>query len=908
MLRRAVLAMLGILLIGGLIAQGVEELAELHVTTITLDPPSSITRGIEVEIRARVMNTGQRNADPVDVGFFYRPMGGSSSWTLASTVSGASLAPSQEDYLEVTFTLGTLDLDLGAYEIRIVADPLNQITEIDELNNELITSFRLVESTLGLADLQPISLSYSPTNPDSSDDMLPWNVSSTIENPTSTQAGAFTVAFHVDGVEFDRQFLFALPANSTVEVLGEFDPFLLGLDAGTYTIQVIVDPDEQVYEQDEANNSISSALTLLSPDLYPTRLAFDKSVVRLDEEVRITADIANGGEGTAKNIDVGFYLDHVRFAMVQVPILGRGLSATVEAILSPDDVGLLTSPEIHEIEIIIDPNNAIPELDEANNVMTRPLTILEPGVREPELHPESIEIGPASPVELGRTDTVTVSAVVSNTGRAAAEDFDVTFFYRVKGGLRWEAFPCSGDAGCADVDLASGIQTKLTGILPVLLLPPGIYEVRVLVDAGSAVSELDETNNEMITTLTLLAARLPDLTFSLTQPVGVEPSTQVHRGQTVRFTPSITNVGDLDAGDFFVRFSYQNVSDAAIAQQAGQAPEFRTAFFSPSADMQVRALEIGETAEIPVLLETRDLDPGQYLVQMEIDPAIGSDSFGRVQERNELNNVYATQLFILGADLSVIGVETEPDGIVQRGEPLEISTTVINTGVTPAGSFTVGLKIFHATEDLQPIQIWTCGDESGADCMGPEFFAFVRLPGIDLLVPEIAQCSLDTTDLVAGDYVIQVIVDAEDTVGEHNEANNIAEFLITIVGDEAIDGGTAPIGEGADLSIRSFHAVQQIEDANRSQAWATIVNQGTEDTEPFYARFYYLDAVGERVTLPRIRVGALLAGADRSVLQVFDTSTLAPGYHVVGIEIDLDNVIPETDEANNTRQTDLLIR
>jgi len=275
MLKRAVLTMV-ILLVGGLIVQGVEELAELHVTTITLDPPSSITQGVDVEIRARVMNTGQRNADPLSVGLFYRPMSGSSSWILAEIIDDATLAPSQDDYLEVIFTLDTQALELGAYEIRIVADPLNQITEVDELNNELLTSFLLIASSLGLPDLQPTSLTYSRTNPESSDDMLPWNVATTVVNPTPTQAGAFTVAFLLNGVEFDRQFLFALPTNGSVEVIGEFDPFILGLDPGTYDISVVVDPDDQVLEQDEANNTIAGALTLLSPDLYPISLAFDK--------------------------------------------------------------------------------------------------------------------------------------------------------------------------------------------------------------------------------------------------------------------------------------------------------------------------------------------------------------------------------------------------------------------------------------------------------------------------------------------------------------------------------------------------------------------------------------------------------------------------------------------------------
>ncbi|MCK5828307.1 hypothetical protein KAH43_07280, partial [Candidatus Bipolaricaulota bacterium] len=799
MLKRAVLAML-ILLMGSLIVQGVEELAELHVTTITLDPPSAITQGVDVEIHTRIMNTGQRTADPVNVALFYRPMSGSNSWVLAQSIDGASLPPSQEDYLAVTFTLDTQSLELGTYEIRVVADPLNQISEVDELNNELLTSFLLIASSIGLPDLQPVFLTYTRTNPESSDDMLPWNVTTTVENPTPSQAGAFTVAFLLDGVEFDRQFLFALPADSTVEVVGEFDPFILELTPGTYQISAVIDPDEQVAEQDEANNSIAGALTLLSPDLYPISLAFDKSVLRLDEEMRVTAQVANGGEGTAKNIDVGFYIDHVRFALVQIPVLGRGLTTSIEATLSPDIVGLIDAPKAYKIEIVVDPINVLPELDEANNRMARSITILEPGVRQPELHLESIELGPASPIELGRTDTVTLSAVVRNSGRAVAEDFDVSFYYRVKGGLRWEEVPCSGESSCSSLVLSSGMQSKLVSILPVVLLQPGIYEVRVFVDSGSAVSELDESNNEMVTSLTLLAARLPDLAFSYIQGISVEPSTQVHRGQTIRFTPTITNLGDVDAGDFFVRFSYQNMSDAANAAQIGQQAEFRTSFFSPGSSIQVQSLAIGETAEIPVLLETRDLAPGQYLVQMEIDPAVGSSADGQVIERNESNNMMSSQIAVLGPDLAALDLYTLPNGMIDQSQTnsIDVVSTIINSGITPAGEFTVKFQLLNVDDiGFVPIRVHSCG--GAADCGTSEFFGEVTLPGIGPLVPEQVRCSLDLTnlDLEPGQYIVRVLVDCEGGIGsdglcvgqvnEHNELNNLLEMPIVIAGRRAID-------------------------------------------------------------------------------------------------------------------------
>ena len=1194
MLRRAVLTML-ILLVGSLIVQGVEELAELHVTTITLDPPSAITQGVNVEIHARVMNTGQRSADPVNVGLFYRPMYGSNSWILVESIDGANLAPSQEDYLSVIFTLNTQILELGTYEIRVVADPLNQIPEVDELNNELLTSFLLIASSIGLPDLQPVSLAYTRTNPESSDDMLPWNVTTTVENPTPTQAGAFTVVFLVDGVEFDRQFLFALPSDSTVQVVGELDPFILELDPGTYDISVVVDPDEQVLEQDEANNSIAGALTLLSPDLYPISLAFDKSVLRLDEEMRVSAQIANGGEGTAKNVDVGLYIDHVRFALIQIPVLGRGMTASIEATLSPDMVGLVDAPEMYEIEIVVDPTNVLPELDEANNRMARSITILEPGVRQPELHLESIELGPASPVELGRTDTVTLSAVIRNSGRSIAEDFDVSFYYRVKGGLRWEAIPCSGESSCSSLDLASGMQAKLVSILPVILLQPGIYEVRVLVDSGSVVDELDESNNELITSLTLLAARLPDLVFSYAEAIRVEPSTQIHRGQTIRFTPTITNMGDLDAGDFLVRFSYQNMADAANASLIGQQAEFRTSFFSPDSSIQVRSLAIGETAEIPVLLETRDLAPGQYLVQMEIDPAMGSSAGGQVAERNESNNILSSQIAVLGPDLAALDLYTVPGGVVDQSliDSIDVVSTIINSGVAPAGEFVVKFQLLSVDDTgFAPVRVHSCGES--ADCGAPEFFGEVTLPGIGTLVPEQARCSLDLSslDLEPGQYVIRVLVDCQGGLGpdgmclgqvaEHNELNNLLEIPLVISGRRAVDlsvesvvmtsnadaitvefeatirnvgvesaesfgavlrlfgtladcvdsnprtcevpvfeqviqipglgghatydvvwtvdlpnidvlaeltdiyiarvdldcdgivddacrghieesdesnnffetpvvisgwravdlsvanlaitfedntdlatftatvvnsgvksangfnvslrllgvladcansdpltcevpvfeqilavpgldsdatydvvwtidlatidgvadltdiyiaqvdvdcdatfdgvcqghitesdeannsirselpleaGVVSSVGEGADLSIQSFHALELSGAApSTTQIWATILNSGSEDTGEFYVVFYYINAGGVRVDIDEVRVRGLAAGADTAVLRQFDTSSLDSGYYVAGILVDIDNDVPETDESNNSRETDLRIR
>jgi len=917
MLRGAVLT-IAVLLLSGLIVQGVEELAELHVAMLTLNPPSAITRGLDIEVHARLMNTGQRPAESFSVGFFYRPANGAGSWMLVSTEDDATLAPSQDDMLEVVFTLPTLEMELGIYEIRVVADPLNQIPEVDEFNNELQTSFTLVESSIGLPDLQPASLSYTPTNPESSDDMLPWNVSATIQNPAETAAGAFSIVFYVNDVEFDRKFLFALPAGGETDVIGELDPFLLGLNAGTHEISVVVDVDDQVLEQDESNNMILGALTLLSPDLYPTALMFGKTVVRLDEEIEITATIANDGKGTAKDVDVAFYVDHVRFGLVRIPLLGRGLDTEIKAILSPEQLGLIADAAPHEIRIEVDPNDALPELDEANNEMTRTLTILPPGVKKPELHPESIELNPPSPVELGRSDAVTVSTVIRNTGRADALGFDVSFAYRVKGGLRWETFPCTGDDSCNEITLPAGMQTKLVGLLPVVLLPPGVYEFRVLVDADSIIDELDENNNAMSTSMTLLAARLPDLTLCPTSLIMIEPSTSVHRGQTIRITPCVGNYGDLDAGPFLVRFSYQNQFDAATAQ----VDEFRTAFFSPGSDMQVRSLAIGETAEIPVLLETKDLLPGQYLVQIEIDPSLDDTISGQVRERNETNNLLSTQVSILGPDLAPLDLYTIPSGVIDQSaiNEIEVVSTILNSGVAPAGEFTVKFELLAVDElGVVPSRVYTCDGEVG--CADDGYFGQVTLPGIGTLVPEQVRCSIDLedSDLEPGQYVVRILVDCDGDltpegvcagkVAEHNELNNFLDLPIVISGVRATD-----------LTVTEI--VVQPDEDDELIIRATIENLGIETAAAFDAflrmTHYPAQCPDEAETCPEVVYAAPILVPGLGGFESFEIRwTLEPellqalpaGEYTIEVSADCDGDfdegvcvghIEESDEANNS--------
>ena len=931
MKRRMVLPAIALLLVGLWViqvGQGAEDLAELYVTKIVLDPPSTINRGEVVEVYARVMNTGTRSADNFNISFFHRHQNSTGNWTLEETVEGISLPPSHQDFYEVTFYLDTMDMDLGTYDLRIVADSANHISETDELNNELRTTMTVQDSSLGLPDLQPVSLSYAHANPGTSDDMEPWNVTTQVRNLGEVQAGQFTIAFLVDGIEFARQIRFVLPAGGVTDITAELDPQSLLLEPGTHQIRAILDPDDEIVEQNEGNNTVSGSLTLQSVELVPLSLVFDRSLVRLDEEIRVSAEIRNDGDGVAKDVEVAFYVGHIRFATDKIDILGRGMTGEVEGILNPEREGLTDAPALYDIRVVVDPNDMLHEFDEANNAMNRTLTIHPPEEKKPELHPESIQLSPPSPAELGLAQSVTVTTTIKNTGRAPAEGFDVAFYYRVKGGLRWNEFPCSDAVGCQELNLAPDLQSSHVGVL--LLPTAGVYEIRVLVDSANAIGELDEANNELITTLTVLASRLPDLAFCQTGAVLVEPSTQVQLGQTVRITPCITNLGEQDAGPFTVRFTYctASVTTSGTTTTVQCVDIGSTEHFSPSAEVEVDGLAIGERVFVPVMFETSGLRAGRYQLRIEID----RDDYVREPEGGWPNVLDGTVLTVHGPDLAIAGLSTSPEGAVDQTQVdvIEVAATILNVGVLPTGEFTVRFRLSRVEElGTVPVRVHACDDTNAGSCHEADYFGVVTLPGIGVLVPEQVRCTLDLeeADLPPGEYIITAEVDCEGDVdgdgvcdgrvAEHNEANNAQQIPIILVGTRL-----------PDLAVDSLAAdppaIADWQEVDSIDIIATVSNPGVKAADPFDVRLrvYRIDPsvncdgrmplecaeltyTGAKSLVGMIRddVRDVIWSVDRSAFQ-------EPGTYIIRVDVDCDRIVDaecvgrvvESNEGNNSAE------
>ncbi len=885
----------------GWVGQGSNGLAELTLRKIVLEPPSAVTRGEVVAVHAWAMNTGERPAGEFRTEFFYRRQNEGESWISFHSVLIPNLPPSQQDLLEIrdegrTIGFDTSNVEVGTYEIRVVVDSNGLIPEWDKTNNELVTTLTVLPSRAGFPDLQPVSLSFDPPTPAGGQLVV---VSSEVSNTGDQNATGFRVSFSVDDKEFDSTILDGLVAGATLQVQGALDPYALGLGPGNHTVRITVDSEGKVDEQDEANNELVASLTIEGAELRPVSLEVGRSLVRLGESAPVSSRVRNVGRAEASSVDVAFLIDGVQFALVNVGALGPGAeaSATAELLTSRPDLDL--SPGAHEIRAVVDPHGMVPETDETNNVAWKSLSILPEERKLAELHPESLELNPPSPVEVGKVDAVTVSSVVKNTGKVSAKGFAVEFGYRVMGALRWESMPCRDAAGCDRLDLDPGAEVKVEGTFPVATVAAGLYEVRVLVDPHQGcnlatcgdygrVEEIDETNNELVSTLVLLVARLPDLTLDATQPLVVAPGNTVKRGQTLRLTANLQNLGDADATAFDVEFSYAYVP--LLAAQPGisagaQGDQNQPPAYTRFATVSNRGLAVGKKATAQAILETVDLRPGTYLIRVELDPTSSDRPVGRVRERDETNNILDTPFLIQGPDLIPAGLFLDPVSPVAAGQPVTLKALVANIGVDPAGKFRVDFSWCETIDPNGPAPQIVCHSVGS-----------VSFPGMAVNNPQPAEWVLDTSALAPGEYLIRVVVDPDDEVPEQNEQNNVLIVPLVISGQGAV-------GAGADLVAASV-AFESLFSGQR-RVLATVTNQGKVAAGPFTVQLTYerqsSDGPGSTaVVFYSGRVAALEPGKTASIQTDLRTTALANGVYRITLIVDAGNEVAESNEKNNT--------
>ncbi|RLF14010.1 MAG: hypothetical protein DRJ97_07025, partial [Thermoprotei archaeon] len=231
------------------------------------------------------------------------------------------------------------------------------------------TIARITRSLLPLPDLTVTSVEAEPGKPMAGSTVT---VKATVKNIGNVKAANVKVALTVDGVAVDTATIAELAPDFSAEVAFTWKPSV----EGTYTVKVVVDPDNVVEEISEENNVLSTTVTVyaIPPALPDLTVEFTKlpSEPVAGESYTVEVKVSNIGEREAGAFKVRLEVDGKVIGEEVVEVLAAGASKTVEFTWTPEAEGTYT------LKATVDPENAVAESNEANNVATASVIVKAP--------------------------------------------------------------------------------------------------------------------------------------------------------------------------------------------------------------------------------------------------------------------------------------------------------------------------------------------------------------------------------------------------------------------------------------------------------------------------------------------------------------------------------------------------
>ena len=526
---------------------------DLTVTALTF--PATGATGKPLAISSTVRNGGPAAAGAFTVRFYL-----SSDEILddGDVLLGSrmvtSLAAGASSMAVTSVTIPANTSAPASYRIIAVADALDQVVETDETNNTLVSPGSVAIS-LYRPDLSVSTLTFPATGATG----RTLAITNAVRNGGPAPAGAFTVRLYLSA---DNQLdagdtllasrtVASLAAGAVSSAVTTVTIPIATPAPADYHVIAVIDPLQNV-ETDASNNALVStgtvAISLYRSDLTMTAVSMPATGA-VGRPLAITNTVKNTGPAPAGAFTVRLYLSadatldssDVLLASRTVSSLAAGATNTAVTTVT---IPPATAPGTYQVIAVADEANQQVELDETNNTLASTGTVTIT-LYQPDLMLTALS-APASGAA-GRTLAITSS--VRNAGPAPATAFTVRFYLSNDATL---------DAG--DVLLGSRVVSSLapgatsmattTVMIPANTSVPSTYFVIALVDALGQQTELDETNNVMVTSSAMtITAFLPDLQVSaLSAPAGASA------GHTLAIANTVKNTGPAPAGAVTVRF------------------------------------------------------------------------------------------------------------------------------------------------------------------------------------------------------------------------------------------------------------------------------------------------------------------------------------------------------------------
>ncbi len=334
-----------------------------NIKTVLLPPPDLLIRDITwapvdasigdtVTFTATFVNQGSNKSQKAEASYF-----------VDGLATGSLALPEIKPASSATVSFEWIAL-AGIHNIKITADAGNTITESDETNNDKEVSFSTLTPDLAIEDI-----SWLMEYPLSNDDVT---FIITIKNQGSDKSGVSTLQYSIDESIDLHKDIDPIPAGESVTV-----NIITVAESGEHTIDVYIDPDDEIIEIDETNNEKSLTFSTSVPDLAVKTINWTPIIPSIGDTVSITATVENRGRSEATEPRLTLHIDGSPVAYADIAPIESGGIATGE-------FSWTAEAGLHEIAVYADYDRLLPESNENNNMITRPLTIEEPAA--PEKH------------------------------------------------------------------------------------------------------------------------------------------------------------------------------------------------------------------------------------------------------------------------------------------------------------------------------------------------------------------------------------------------------------------------------------------------------------------------------------------------------------------------------------------
>ena len=713
---------------------------------------ASVAPGGTTSTTCYLVNQGNALTNTATVGYYLstNAMLDASDVLLGSTTGALYGNGYATRYANLTVPVGTA---VGSYYILFVADYQGQVVETNEANNVSTASLQVVAPGIDLTIAQVYMSQYS---------MAPGNSVSTscnVINQGNITASTSTVGYYLSTNQvLDANDVLLLTSPGYALVAGQYythynTPLIsAGTTPGSYYMLAVADPQNAVAETNETNNVTAQALQIVAPtvDLIISQAYLYPAVSAPGNVINANCYIQNQGNSVASSSTVGYYLSTNQVLDASDVLLKTATGFTLGAnqYSSRSEFPVVpvgTMPGTYYVLFVADPQNAVVESIENNNLASALLTVVTPAI-DLQVQQQGLSVSSATP-----GFAISGGCYIQNAGNSVAASSTVGSYLSTDQVLDATDVLLSTVSGGALP--AAQSASRFANLVVPTGTTAGNYYVLFVADPQNTVVETNETNNMASQPLTVLGP----FTGTLVPLSSIVTVTTC--ATTIYDNGGYGNYADNANGALTILpatpgMVVQLVFNSFLTEQGF---DFMRVFDGTSVNAPLLGSYSGSQLPLPIIATNAD---GALTVQFISDAYVSGAGF----------TATASCIAAPQSDLQLTQIGASPS-TVPAGGNLSLTATVANQGVGSAASSAVGYY-------LSSNQVLDSSDRLLGTSAGTTLGA--NLDDTHQLTAAVP------ANVPAGAYYVLFVTDPLNEVSETDETNNLAALSVTVTQAQAL--------------------------------------------------------------------------------------------------------------------------